>query len=393
MFFSFTLTISHLRARNLMFSSFLQRNASYRCDICDGKILLSWKSLLDHRETEEHLQRVYESFFPPAPLPGDFLSVLTNLFIYRDTLANISLVNEYRSKSAKRPRATVADIEPNDHRRKRRKPVQNNGGTVVAPGPQRAAAAVGPDPNLGAVDLQDDANDLVDHAAAVANDPVYFGPPNPTSAQLWDALADRARDEHPDDSPGLISLINEKSPTCVLLARIASHYKWSEGELEVVLRGLLPVYASTRDDTINSMIESSKRVTVSDLIESGLHNESPSFAPRIAEFQTRSGSSINLPIWSARRQLEDFINTKHLSKYLIAKSAFNGQTFGHFVTGTEFRDCCEKCGADVIPVCLELAYDDTNLGNSSAGPMFLGISNLDDAVKGQNRFVGLLILL
>jgi hypothetical protein len=207
--------------------------------------------------------------------------------------------------------------------------------------------------------------------------------------QLWEDLADRARQGHPDDPSILQSLLNEKDPTCVLLARVASHFKWSEAEMEAVTRGILPIYASSPHGTLDSVIQSRIRLTTDGLLKLGLHNDSPNFAPRVVEIDICSQTPITIAVWSARRQFEEFFGTTYLSKFLIIQSQYNGLQFGHYVSGTDFRNCCHHCRPGEIPVCLELAYDDTQLGGQSGGPLFLGISNLDDAIKGQNRFAAL----
>ena len=71
---------------------------------------------------------------------------------------------------------------------------------------------------------------------------------------------------------------------------------------------------------------------------------------------------------------------------LICDAMYNGKVFGHFCTGSWWRDfvseCREKHGNDVIPVALEISFDDfTPTRKSSVGPVYLCISSMQNKAK------------
>ena len=73
---------------------------------------------------------------------------------------------------------------------------------------------------------------------------------------------------------------------------------------------------------------------------------------------------------------------------LLTESHWDGQVFGHFTTGTCWHNICKECPEDVIPVALELAFDDYGQTRStSVGPVYLRISSLPTKLKNDQRFI------
>lgn len=219
------------------------------------------------------------------------------------------------------------------------------------------------------------------------NNVTTYGPILPTEAQIWGAKAEKAVAESRKAPLGkaLARLMHFKDPACALIARIASHHKWSIAETEAIVRGVLPVFQALPHPALDEIMGNRKKINTTMLWESASDDIIPVFEAQMLSVPMRDGTPFSVPTWSLRQHLELFLKDLTLSRHLIAVHCHDGENYGNFTSGSEFRDCCESCEEDVIAICLELSFDDTHIGGQVAGPMYFGICNLSDAVKGQNR--------
>lgn len=174
------------------------------------------------------------------------------------------------------------------------------------------------------------------------------------------------------------------------LARVAAHRRWSDSELRDMFAVLQ--LAQKRPPPLLKELTTHPHSLSTRLVwqewARATNTPVPDFDPRYVRLSYRSEQRVDLPIWSAKSYFKSFFACPHQSRHLITLPTYDGENFGHFVSGEEFRDCVLQCSNAEIPVCLELSIDDTNVANGVAlAPLTLNISNSSDELKGTNRYV------
>lgn len=199
----------------------------------------------------------------------------------------------------------------------------------------------------------------------------------------------RSLNEEEEHKRRLDRLKQANDPVAAKVAAFATHHRLSQSCLDDLIRVIFPLLPQNDSSILADLAKEGRSMSSIELWARS-HGISPaSFAPKIHNMKTRSEVTVEVPTWSLKKWLTDFLGDELASCGIMVRCLYNGNIFGHFTTGTVYRDIHHDCCArGEIPICIEISVDDTDLtDNFSFAPVFLSISNQHPSLKGLNRFV------